>query len=84
MLCLSLDLRGFCAFLCVFGAMASSDGPSHASLRRREILLGGSCSPRPAARSPSGAERLLFQACRRARSTGVRPPPLASTGVIRA
>ena len=32
--------------------------------------------------SPWGAGRLLFQACCRARSTGVRPPPLAPFGDI--
>ena len=105
MLCLSRDLRGFCAFLscsrrgfavCVSlvsaatawplaAAAAASGGPGagRAPLsRRREIWLVGSCPPPEATVSPLGAGRLLFQACRRARSTGVRPPPLPSFGDI--
>ena len=64
-------------------AAAASGGPG-ASRRplshRREFWLRGSCPPPEAAASPLGAELLLFLACCRARSTGVRPPPLASFG----
>ena len=66
-------------------AAAASGGPGASRRplsRRRESWLGGSCPPPEATVSPSGAGRLLFQACCRARSTGVRPPPLASFGVI--
>ena len=79
MLCLSLDLRGFCAFFLCFLERWRRRRPLS---RRRVIWLGGSCPRRRDPRSPWGAGRLLFQACCRARSTGVRPPPLASFGDI--
>ena len=66
-------------------AAAASGGPGagrRPPSRRREIWLGGSCPPPEAAASPLGAELLLFLACCRARSTGVRRPLLASFGDI--
>ena len=57
MLCLSLDLRGFCAFLFAFGAMASSGAGRRPLSRRGEIWLGGSCPWRRALagqREPGG------------------------------
>ena len=77
MLCLSRDLRGFCAF---WGVLRRDGVICRLLSRRRESWLRGSCPPPEAAASPLGAELLLFLACCRARSTGVRPPPLAAFG----
>ena len=79
MLCLSRDLR---AFLRVFVCFLERWRRLWPLSRRRELWLLGSCPRRRAQVSPLGAGRLLFQACCRARSTGVRPPPLASFGDI--
>ena len=79
MLCLSRDLRGFCAFLCVF----RSDGvvPEPAARLCRD-LVRRQLFAEAGRQEPLGAGRLLFRACCRARSTGVRPPPLASFGDV--
>ena len=81
-MCFSGVCGGCLAADCHGGGVGRARSRPQASVSPEGVLARRQLSAAAGRQSPWGAGRLLFQACCRARSTGVRPPPLASFGDI--